>query len=143
MVFIKQKKSFHLLKRFNHINNHFQFWVIQIILFFSVFAFTGYNAKAEIPIPTSSQTELVLSKKVVSKKVISLKKAILHLATTFVFTQQFKFLKVDLIQQQQLLIVKFKAVFQKFISIQKPVFFFPKRIISSASDLDFPIFSIR
>ncbi|MFK7772972.1 MAG: hypothetical protein AB8F94_12575 [Saprospiraceae bacterium] len=131
------------MKKFNHINNHFQFWVIQIILFFSVFAFTGYNAKAEIPISTSSQTELVLSKKTISKKVISLKKAISHLATAFVFAEQFKFLKVDLILQQQLLMVKFKAGFQKFISIKKLVFFFPKRIISSTSDLDFPIFSIQ
>ena len=131
------------MKKFNHINIHFQFWVIQIILFFSIFAFTGYNAKAENPISTSSQTELVLSKKVVSKKVISLKKAILHLATAFVFSEQFKFLKVDLIQQQQLLMVKFKAVFQEFISIQKSIFSFPKRIITYTSEPDFPISSIR
>ncbi|MFK8008415.1 MAG: hypothetical protein AB8H03_18805 [Saprospiraceae bacterium] len=130
------------MKKFNYIKDHFQFWILQFILFFSVFAFTGYNAKAEIPISKSPQTELVLSKKINSKKVISLKKAIAHLAKTFVFSQQFKFLKVDLIGQQQLLIVIFKAVLQKFISFQTPISFFPKRIISSPTDSDFPIFSI-
>ena len=131
------------MNKINHINNHFQFWILQVILFFSVFAFTGYNAKAEIPISKSSQTELVLSKKVVSKKIISFKKATSHLVSALVFCQQFKFLKVDLIQQQQLLTVKFKAVYQQSISFQKPIFFFPKRIISYSSDVDFPTFSIR
>lgn len=129
------------MKKLNYIKNHFQFWVLRVTLFLSVFAFTGYNAKAELPISKSSQSELLLSKKKASKNIISLKKAISHLATVFVFSQQEKFQKVDLKNHQQYLMVKLKAVFQKFIAFKKPIFFFQKRNYPTSSNLDFPIIS--
>lgn len=134
---------FNLLKKFNYINCDFHFWMLQVILFFSLFAFSAYNAKAELPSSKSSQTELVFSKKSFSKNIISLEKAKSLLTKSFVFLQQIKFLKVDLIQIQQCLSVKYKVAFQKVISFQKPIFIFSTRIISSTLDLDIPTFSFR
>ena len=125
----------------NYIKNNFRFWVLQTTLLLSVFVFTGYNAKAELPISESSQTELILSKKKASKKVISLKKANSTLSVYYTFPKQLKFQKVDLKLYQQFLMVKIQASFLKFIGYQKPTFFLQKRIFSTTSDLDFPIFS--
>ncbi len=130
------------MNKFNHIKNHCNFWVIQFTLFISVFAFTGYNAKAELPISDSAQTELVLAKKKVSTKVISLKKAIATFSVCCSLPKQFRFQKVELLNYHHLLIVKLKAVFLKYISYPKPNFLFLKRNIAASLEIELPAFSI-
>lgn len=129
------------MKKLNYIKNHFNFWVLQFTLFLSVFAFSGFNTNAELPISKTSQTELVLLKKKTPQKVISLKKAKRSFFRFHNSTKQFGFQKVELLIHHQLLLVTLKAVFLKYISYTNPKFFFSKRNILYISDLELPFLS--
>ncbi len=112
-------------------------WILNIALFFSVFAFSGYNGNLHSAFQESTQTELVLSKNSrIDKSVISFKKAfdelvIVNYPSALKDSQHFAQLVYN-----QCLQAKFIVFSKKILSYKSSFLFLKFRIIHPTSEDD-------
>ena len=119
--------------------NSAQFWLLQVVLFFSVFAFSGFNEKIQNAFLESVKTELVevenyrptLEIKDFSKD--SSRPAILKSTLADLYTFNYQWF---LLHFHQLVYVKYRVICQQFLSYSYTTIQLPIKLLPSSSTED-------